>query len=181
MTEFCTPRLQLRHWRDEDREPFAAMGADAEVMEHFPAALTRAESDAFVDRAGAQLEERGWGLWAVEELATGRFLGFTGLNVPGFEASFLPATEIGWRFRRDAWGRGLATEAARGALTVAFDDLELDELVSFTATTNTRSAAVMTRIGMTRDPAEDFDHPNVEEGSPLRRHVLYRLRRPVTA
>ncbi|WP_375389714.1 GNAT family N-acetyltransferase [uncultured Amnibacterium sp.] len=178
MTEFCTPRLLLRHWREEDREPWAALGADAEVMRHFPAPLSRAESDAFVDRVGGELEERGWGLWAVEELATGRFLGFTGLNVPRFEARFLPATEIGWRFRRDAWGRGYASEAARGALTVAFDDLGLDEVVSFTATTNTRSEAVMRRIGMTRDPAEDFDHPELKVGSPLRRHVLYRLRRP---
>jgi RimJ/RimL family protein N-acetyltransferase len=177
MSEFCTPRLLLRHWRDEDRAPFAEMGADAEVMEHFPAPLSPAESDDFVDRIGALLERRGWGLWAVEELATGRFLGFTGLNVPGFDAPFLPATEIGWRLRRDAWGRGFASEAARGVLAVAFDDLELDELVSFTAASNVRSQGVMRRIGMTTDPAEDFDHPGIAEGSPVRPHVLYRLRR----
>jgi ribosomal-protein-alanine N-acetyltransferase len=140
--------------------------------------LTREQSDAFVDRIGAQLEERGWGLWAVEELSTGRFLGFTGLNVPSFEAHFTPAVEIGWRLRRDAWGRGFATEAARGVLAVAFDDLELPELVSFTAVGNERSRAVMRRIGMTHDPAEDFDHPALAEDSPLRRHVLHRLRRP---
>ena len=178
MTELCTARLLLRHWREEDREPWAAMNADPEVMQHFPAMLSRAEADAFVDRVGATLEERGWGLWAVEELATGRFLGFTGLNVPSFSAPFMPAIEIGWRLRRDAWGHGYASEAARGALCVAFDDLELDEVVSFTTTANTRSAAVMHRIGMTRDEAEDFDHPNLADGSPLRRHVLYRLRRP---
>jgi RimJ/RimL family protein N-acetyltransferase len=178
VSEFCTPRLLLRHWREEDREPFAAMGADPAVMEHFPALMSRSDSDVFVDRIGALLEQRGWGLWAVEESSTGRFLGFTGLNEPGFEAPFMPAVEVGWRLRRDAWGQGYATEAARGALDVAFDDLELDGLVSFTATTNTRSMAVMERIGMTHDPAEDFDHPNLVEGSPLRRHVLYRLRRP---
>jgi RimJ/RimL family protein N-acetyltransferase len=176
VSEFCTPRVLLRHWREEDREPFAAMGADPEVMEHFPAQLSRAQSDAFIDGLGALLESRGWGLWALEELATGRFIGFTGLNVPGFEAPFMPATEIGWRLRRDAWGRGLASEAARAALVYAFEDLGLDEVVSFTATTNLRSQAVMRRIGMTNDPADDFDHPNVAEGSPLRRHVLYRLR-----
>ncbi|MGN6444635.1 GNAT family N-acetyltransferase [Amnibacterium sp.] len=177
MTEFCSSRLLLRHWREEDREPFAAMGADPEVMEHFPARLSHAESDAFIDRAGSTLEDRGWGLWAVEELATGRFIGFTGLNVPGFEAPFLPAVEVGWRLRRDAWGHGYATEAARAALAVAFDDLELPEIVSFTAVSNIRSQAVMRRLGMTTDPAEDFDHPAVAVGSPVRRHVLYRLRR----
>lgn len=178
MSEFCTPRLLLRHWREEDVEPFAEMGADPDVMEHFPAMLSRAESEAWVERVDSDLEQRGWGLWALEELATRRFLGFTGLNVPGFDAPFLPATEIGWRLRRDAWGRGYATEAARGALAVAFEDLELDELVSFTAVSNTRSQAVMERIGMTRDPAEDFLHPGVEKGHPVRPHVLYRLTRP---
>jgi RimJ/RimL family protein N-acetyltransferase len=158
--------------------PFAEMGADAEVMEHFPARMSRADSDSFIDGVGADLEQRGWGLWAVEELSTGRFLGFTGLNVPGFDAPFLPATEIGWRLRRDAWGRGYATEAANGVLAVAFDDLELEELVSFTTVANTRSRAVMTRIGMVRDPADDFQHPTIAEGSPVRPHVLYRLRRP---
>jgi len=178
VTEFCTSRLILRHWREEDRQPWAELGADPEVMQHFPKTLTREESDAFVDGVGAQLEERGWGLWAVEERETGRFLGFTGLNVPRFEAHFTPAVEIGWRLRRDAWGSGFATEAARGVLTVAFDDLELPEVVSFTAVPNERSQAVMRRLGMTRDPAEDFDHPVLAEDSPLRRHVLYRLRRP---
>jgi RimJ/RimL family protein N-acetyltransferase len=178
VSEFCTSRLLLRHWREEDREPWAAMVADPEVMEHFPSLLSRAEADAFVDGIGGLLEQRGWGLWAVEELASGRFLGFTGLNVPGFEAHFTPATEIGWRLRRDAWGKGYATEAARGALTVAFDDLGLDEVVSFTASTNERSMGVMRRVGMTSDPAESFEHPSIEEGSPLRTHVLYRLRRP---
>ena len=177
MTEFCTSRLILRHWREEDRQPWAELGADPEVMQHFPKTLTREESDAFVDGVGAALEERGWGLWAVEERETGRFLGFTGLNVPHFEAHFTPAVEIGWRLRRDAWGSGFATEAARGVLTVAFDDLELPEVVSFTAVPNERSQAVMRRLGMTHDPAEDFDHPVLAEDSPLRRHVLYRLRR----
>ena len=178
MTEFCTSRLILRHWREEDRQPWAELGADPEVMQHFPKTLTREESDAFVDGVGAALEERGWGLWSVEERETGRFLGFTGLNVPHFEARFTPAVEIGWRLRRDAWGSGFATEAARGVLTVAFDDLELPEVVSFTAVPNERSQAVMRRLGMTHDPAEDFDHPVLAEDSPLRRHVLYRLRRP---
>jgi ribosomal-protein-alanine N-acetyltransferase len=175
VTEFCTRRLLLRHWRQDDREPFAELGADPEVMRHFPALLSRQESDGFVDRVGADLERRGWGLWAVEEIASGRFLGFTGLAIPRFDAHFTPATEIGWRLRREAWGQGFATEAARGVLSVAFDDLELREVVSFTTLANVRSQAVMLRIGMERDPAEDFEHPSLPEGSPQRTHVLYRL------
>lgn len=178
MSALRTQRLLLRRWREEDREPFAAMGADPEVMRHFPALLDRAASDALIDLQDALLERRGWGLWAVEEEVEGRFLGFTGLNVPRFEAPFTPATEIGWRLRRDAWGHGYATEAARAALAVAFRDLGLHEVVSFTASTNLRSQAVMRRLGMTHDPADDFDHPLLHDGSPLRRHVLFRLRRP---
>jgi ribosomal-protein-alanine N-acetyltransferase len=177
--EPVTERLLLRQWRDEDRTPFAALNADPVVMEHFPARLTPAESDAFVDRMAQQLDDRGWGLWALEERSSGRFLGFTGLNVPGFEAHFTPAVEVGWRLARDTWGFGYASEAARAAAAVAFDEVRLDEIVSFTATSNVRSMRVMERIGMTHDPADDFDHPALAEGSPLRRHVLYRLRRPV--
>jgi ribosomal-protein-alanine N-acetyltransferase len=174
--EPVTERLLLRRWRDEDREPFAALNADPAVMEHFPAALGRAESDAFLDRNAAHHEQHGWGLWALEVRQTGRFIGFTGLAVPRFDAHFTPAVEIGWRLAREAWGHGYASEAARAVLAVGFGDLGLDEIVSFTAVDNTRSRAVMERIGMTHDPDEDFDHPALPEGHPLRRHVLYRLR-----
>lgn len=169
-----TERLVLREWREADREPWAEMSADPAVMEFFPATLDRAAADAAFDRFSTALEQRGWGLWALEY--EGRFLGFTGLNPVGFEAPFAPATEIGWRLRREAWGRGFATEAARAAVAHAFAELGLLELVSFTAVGNLRSRAVMERLGMTHDPAEDFDHPNVQPGSPLRRHVLYRVR-----
>lgn len=171
-----TDRLLLRAWSDSDRDPWAAMNADPEVMEHFPATLTREEADAAFDRLSAGVVERGWGLWAVEH--DGRFLGFTGLNPVGFDAPFAPAVEIGWRLRRDAWGHGFATEAARAALRYAWDELGLEGVVSMTAVGNLRSRAVMERLGMTRDPAEDFDHPRVPLGSPVRRHVLYRLPRP---
>ena len=117
----------------------------------------------------------GWGLWALEERATGRFLGFTGLARPRFEAPFMPAVEIGWRLARDAWGQGFASEAARAAASFAFDEIALDELVSMTVVANERSRAVMRRLGMTHDPADDFDHPLVAEAH-LKRHVLYRLR-----
>ena len=170
-----TDRLVLRRWRHSDREPFAAMNADPEVMEHFPTTLSRAESDALVDRLDACCGELGYGFWALEVAETGQFIGFTGLSVPRFEAHFTPAVEIGWRLATFAWGHGYASEAARRALRFAFQDLGLPEVVSFTTGTNRRSQAVMKRIGMTNDPADDFDHPWIEEGHPLRRHVLWRM------
>jgi RimJ/RimL family protein N-acetyltransferase len=174
-----TARLVLRRWRPEDRAPFAALNADPAVMEHFPAPLTRAESDVLVDSIEARLERDGWGWWAVEQ--GGMFIGFTGLSRVTFEAPFTPAVEIGWRFARSAWGHGYATEAARAAAAFAFGELALDGLVSFTAAGNTRSRAVMERLGMRRDPGADFDHPSVPAGHVVRRHVLYRLVRNGTA
>ncbi len=175
MAELRTERLLLRAWRTSDREPFAALNADPEVMRHFPAPLSRAESDALADRIEAQHADAGWGLWAVEELAGGRFVGFAGLAWTDFESHFTPAVEIGWRLAREAWGNGFATEAARASAAYAFDVLGLREIVSFTTVGNERSRAVMRRIGMRHDPADDFDHPRISAGHPLRRHVLYRL------
>lgn len=169
-----TERLVLRRWTNRDRAPFAALNADPMVMEHFPAPLTRAESDAFVDRIEAGFAERGWGLWAVE--AGEAFVGFTGLSVPTFPAEFLPAVEVGWRLDRAAWGKGYAAEAARAALRYAFEQLHLPEVISFTATTNTRSERVMQRIAMVK--VGEFDHPALPAGHRLRRHVLYRGRPP---
>jgi RimJ/RimL family protein N-acetyltransferase len=163
-----TERLVLRQWREDDREPFAALNADPVVMEHFPSTMTREQSDSFVDFNVATIDERGWGLWAVE--ADGAFIGFVGLNEPNFR----PGVEIGWRLARAAWGHGYATEAAQAVLAFAKDQLGLDEVISFTSTTNLRSQRVMERIGMTHDPADDFDHPRVKDPR-LRRHVLYRL------
>ena len=171
-----TERLLLRQWRDEDWAPFAALNADPEVMRHFPSTLDRQESDAFAYRNAALLEVNGWGLWAVEVVESGEFVGFVGLNQPQWTAAFTPCTEVGWRLARSAWGKGYATEAARAALAVAFGPLGLDEVVSFTTVANDRSRAVMERLGMSRDPAEDFDHPKLGPDSPVRRHVLYRLR-----
>lgn len=173
-----TERLLLRDWRDEDREPFAAMNADPAVMEHFPSVLTRAESDAIVDRQREVIAERGWGLWAVEVPGRASFIGFVGLAVPRFEAHFTPCVEIAWRLSRGAWGHGYATEAARAACAYGFETLGLAELVSFTAVVNERSWRVMERLGMRHDAEGDFDHPVLPEGHRLRRHVLYRLPRP---
>jgi ribosomal-protein-alanine N-acetyltransferase len=176
--ELETERLLLRRWRDSDREPFAALNADPEVMRHFPAPLSRADSDAMVERIRASFEEHGYGLYAVERRDEGDFIGFVGLAQLTYDAHFTPAVEIGWRLARHAWGRGYATEAARAVVDHAFGPLGLAELVSVTAPINEPSWRVMERIGMTRDPAEDFHHPRVEPGHPLALHVLYRLRAP---
>ncbi|GAA3845517.1 GNAT family N-acetyltransferase [Sphaerisporangium flaviroseum] len=170
-----TERLILRGWREQDLVPFAQMNADPEVMEHFPSTLTREQSDAMVARISDGLREHGFGLWAVEVRESGEFAGFTGLVWQRFEAHFTPAVEVGWRLARGAWGHGYATEAATAALDHGFGPAGLGWIVSMTARTNLRSQAVMRRLGMTRDPREDFDHPKLEVGSPLRSHVLYRL------
>jgi RimJ/RimL family protein N-acetyltransferase len=174
--EVNTERLLLRRWRDEDRESFARMNADPLVMEYFPAPLTRAESDALVDRIESHFADRGWGPYAAEIRRTGEFVGFIGLSVPVFRAHFPPCVEIGWRLAAEYWGKGLATEGARAALDYAFTKLRLSEVVSFTTVDNLRSRRVMEKIGMTHDPGDDFDHPDIAEGHPLRGHVLYRLR-----
>jgi ribosomal-protein-alanine N-acetyltransferase len=171
-----TERLVLRLWREDDLVPFAEMNADPEVMEHFPATLTKQQSDAMVGRIMEGLAEHGFGLWAVEVRETGEFAGFTGLIWQRFEARFTPAVEVGWRLAREMWGRGYATEAAGAALDHGFGPVGLAEVVSMTAASNVRSQAVMRRLGMTRDLHDDFEHPGVGAGSPLRPHVLYRLR-----
>jgi RimJ/RimL family protein N-acetyltransferase len=171
-----TGRLILRKWRESDREPFARMNADPAVMEHFPAVLTREESDALVDRAEAHLVKHGFGPWAAEIRETREFIGYVGLVIPNFEAAFTPCVEIGWRLARDQWGKGLATEGARALLRHGFEVQRLLELVSFAVPANLRSLRVMQKLGMTRDPRDDFDHPSIAAGHPLRRHVLYRLK-----
>jgi len=170
----------LRRWTDADREPFARINADPRVMEHFPAPMTRDGSDALVDRIVASFDENGYGLWALEVRAGGEFVGFTGLALQTFEAHFTPAVEVGWRLASSAWGHGYATEAASASLDLAFGPLGLDEVVSLTARVNTRSIAVMERLGMTRDPADDFEHIRVPEGHRLRPHVLYRIRKGIS-
>ena len=174
--EFDTPRLRLRAWREADRAPFAAMNADPAVMEFFPAVQSRETSDASVDLWQAQFAAQGWSNWAAELRETGRFIGFVGLTVPRRVLPCSPCVEVGWRLAREFWGRGLATEAARGALQIGFDRLDLQEIVSFTAIANRRSRAVMERLGMT-NADQDFEHPGVPEGHALRLHCLYRLAR----
>jgi ribosomal-protein-alanine N-acetyltransferase len=181
ITELRTERTLLRAWRDEDLAPFAHLNADDEVMRWFPSVLSREQSDASAAIIRARLSADGWGLWALEVPGVSTFCGFVGLNKVPFEESFTPAVEIGWRLDRPWWGHGYASEAARACIDHGFGPLGLTEIVSFTATQNVRSRAVMERIGMTHDGEGDFDHPGVPEDSPVRRHVLYRLARPASA
>jgi RimJ/RimL family protein N-acetyltransferase len=176
VAELRSPRLALRQWRDADLEPFSRLNADPEVMRHFPSPLSREESDALAERERRRIKLLGWGLWSVEVTESAQFIGFVGLAEPRFDAHFTPAIEVGWRLARDAWGRGYASEAARVAVAFGFDELRLDEIVSFTTVENDRSVRVMERIGMTHDPADDFNHPLLAPDDPLRPHVLYRLR-----
>ncbi|MFF3004141.1 GNAT family N-acetyltransferase [Kitasatospora sp. NPDC057940] len=175
MTELRTDRLLLRPWRDTDLAPWAAMNADPEVREHLGDVLTREQCDASVARFEAERAARGYGWLAVEVRATGEFVGLAGLDEVDEGLPFT-GVEIGWRLARAAWGHGYATEAARAVLAHGFDSLGLPEILAVTTATNHRSQAVMRRLGMTSDPADDFEDPTAPEG-PLRPNVLFRLRR----
>lgn len=174
--ELRTDRLLLRQWQDADLAPFARLNADPEVMLHFPSTLTHEQSDELAAMIARAIDEQGWGLWAVEVVGGPGFIGFVGLNEPSFDAHFMPAIEVGWRLGREHWGHGYASEAAQAAVEFGFDALGLEQIVAMIATRNERSQRVAQRLGMTRNPADDFDHPRVPEG-PAQRHVLYRLAR----
>lgn len=177
-TLITTPRLRLRHWLPTDREPFAAMNADPRVMQFLPEPLTRQKSDAMADRIETHFAQHGFGLFALELPGEAAFAGFVGLSIPRFEAAFTPCVEIGWRLAAEFWNRGYATEAARAVLEFGFRDLRLPEIVSFTVPANHRSRRVMEKLGMTHNPAEDFDHPLLPPDHQLSRHVLYRMANP---
>jgi RimJ/RimL family protein N-acetyltransferase len=176
VTALRTERLILRRWRLSDRAPFARLNGDPRVMEFFPSRLTPDESDAMIERIESHWRQHGFGPYAAELAADGTFIGFIGIFVPVFEAVFTPCVEIGWRLAAEYWGQGFALEGARAVIGHAADRIGLDALVSFTVPGNFRSRRVMEKLGMTRNPSEDFDHPSLPEGHPLRRHVLYRLR-----
>nr|WP_323745980.1 GNAT family N-acetyltransferase [Diaphorobacter caeni] len=180
-SELRTERVRLRQWTKADFEPFAALNCDPQVMRHFPALLSREQSDAHASRMRALIEERGWGFWATDWLqqdgSAPQFIGFVGMHVPIAELPFSPCVEIGWRLARPFWGKGLASEAARLAMRAGFEALKLPEIVSFTSRENLRSRAVMQRLGMHSRPEDHFDHPAVPEGHPVRPHCLYRITR----
>lgn len=175
-----TKRLILRPWEFEDFKPFAQLNADPRVMEYFPSIMTSQESDQLALRIKEKLENNGWGMWAAALLDSNQFIGFIGLNEvshASLPAPFTPAVEIGWRLAFNHWGKGYATEGALAALKYGFEILKLDEIVSFTAVQNERSRKVMSKIGMHRDPKDDFDNPKIPEGHRIRKHVLYRIYR----
>lgn len=173
-----TERLVLRQWKENDLEPFAQLNADSRVREFFQRLLSRDESDASVKRMSDHIERCGWGFWAASLAQTGEFIGFIGLEDIPFTAPFnelSPAVQIGWRLAFNYWGKGYATEGALAALRYGYETLNLEQIVSFTPVANQRSRHVMEKIGMHHDPKDDFDHPKLNEGDPLRRQVLYRL------
>jgi ribosomal-protein-alanine N-acetyltransferase len=177
MEDLVTERLLLRRWREADRDPFRRLNADPRVMEFFPATLSAEETDAAMERIDRHFAVHGFGLLAAEDRRDGSFAGFIGLAVPDFEAPFMPAVEIGWRLAATHWGQGLATEGARAVLRYAFEAIGLGSVVSMTSRHNLRSRRVMERLGMTHNSQDDFDHPRLPMGHPLRPHVLYRLSR----
>ena len=173
-----TERLLIRAWRDEDVDAAAAMNADPRVMEFFPSVVAPADTAAQIAGTRARLAETGYGFLPVEVVGGATFVGMVGLVVPRFDAHFTPAVEIGWRFAEAHWGRGYASEAARAVLAYGFEQLALPEIVSFTTAANLRSRRVMEKLGMRRAEEDDFLHPALADGHPLKPHVLYRLRRP---
>ncbi len=179
--ELHTKRCVLRQWQAGDFPPWAAMNADPEVRRYFPSLLTPELAEAEAGRCHDAIAQRGWGMWALDLPGVMPFAGFVGLNVPHYDAPFVPAVEIGWRLPRAAWGCGYASEAARAALEFAFTRLAVAEVVAITVPGNQASRRVMQRLGMVRDEAGDFDHPRIEAGHALRRHVLYRAAAPAAA
>ncbi|MBI3409118.1 MAG: GNAT family N-acetyltransferase [Planctomycetes bacterium] len=177
-TDLRTKRLHLRRWRASDRQPFAQLNCDPQVVEFFSGPHSRPESDALADRIEAHFQQHGFAPWAVEIPGVTEFAGFIGLSIPRFEAAFTPCIEVGWRLAAEYWNQGYATEGARAAVDFAFRWIKAKEIVSFTVPANLRSRRVMKKLGMTRSAEDDFDHPFLPIGHPLRRHVLYRMKNP---
>lgn len=175
MEIISTDRISLRTWQASDQIFFSQMNADSQVMEYFPSTLTENETQTLIERINEHLRCHQFGLWAAELKETKEFMGFIGLSIPSFSAHFTPCVEIGWRLARQYWGQGLATEGAKAVLAYGFSQLNLDEIVSFTALNNYRSRRVMEKIGLTRQEKDDFDNPRLALDHPLSRHVLYRL------
>ncbi len=176
MIYFETPRLRFRDWEEADLETFRRMNADERVMKYFPSTLSEAATNTFYESIKADFKEYGFGFYAVESKEPKEFIGFIGLRRASFEAEFTPCIEIGWRLKAEAWGKGYATEGATACLRHGFDQLGFREVYSFTAVINEPSKNVMVKIGMQYKGT--FDHPRVEESSPLRKHVLYQISKP---
>ena len=171
-----TSRLILRQWKASDNEPYIQLNRDSDVMEFFPSVSTKDETLAQIERFTTHIDQYGYGFFAVERKDNGQFIGFTGLSHPRFEASFAPCVEIGWRLSKTNWGQGFATEAALASLDFGFDSVGLDEIYAFTSVHNKRSEQVMLKAGMLKQG--EFEHPSIEDGHFLKRHVLYKISRP---
>lgn len=170
---YTTQRLILRHWKETDLQPFAALNADPHVMQHFPKILTSDESDRLAGRIQKGITEKGYGLWAIETQQESAFIGFVGLSDVHFDADFTPAIEVGWRLDVGYWGRGYATEAAQKALQIGFEQIRLKNICSFTFRGNHASRRVMEKLGMRY--IQDFSHPSLDKEDPLQPHVLYNI------
>ncbi|ENX34462.1 hypothetical protein F889_01744 [Acinetobacter colistiniresistens] len=168
-----TARLRLRQWQAQDSACFAAMSTHPQVMQYFPKLLTRAESDAMIDKMQSIIETQGWGLWAVELKQNQQFIGFVGLHDQPTQFSFSPCVEIGWRLDHAYWGQGYAPEAAQAALAFAFNQLKLDKVVAFTTLENAKSQTVMRKLRMKK--VSEFQHPALATEHPLSWHVLYEI------
>ncbi len=170
-----TDRLILREWQDQDINAFVQINQDPLVLEFLPSALSKQEVIDWIKRINQHIHDHGFGLWAATLKSSGECIGYVGLNVPNFCAHFTPCVEIGWRLASNYWGYGYATEAAKAVLDVAFTQLKLKEIVAFTVSANKRSIRIMEKIGMQRNPADDFNHPRLPLDHPLSKHVLYRI------
>lgn len=171
-----TERLALRLWHTDDFLPFAAMNKDEDVMKYFPNILSEEETRTMMQRIENHFQTHGFGLFAIEKLSTKEFIGYTGFMVPRFESFFTPCIEIGWRIKKEEWNKGYATEAAKACLVYGFQNLNLNKIYSFTSAVNHPSEKVMQKIGMKKEG--EFEHPNIANDSPLRRHVLYKIENP---
>ena len=174
IAELNTHRLRLRQWRDSDKEPFARLNADPEVMKFFPSLLNRSASNAMADQFKKLIAEQGWGMWAVEITENEQLIGFVGLCHAPDGLPFSPCIEVGWRIAKEFWGKGYATEAATAALNFGFSQLHLDEIVAYTSIRNLPSQAVMRRLGMQRS-LPDFAHPNLSNEHPLSERCVYQI------
>jgi RimJ/RimL family protein N-acetyltransferase len=175
--ELHSPRLVLRTWQPADLRGFAQLNGDPQVMRHFPSVMSRAQSDAMARRMQAHFVEFGFGYWVLERREQPGLMGVLGLQRVRFDAAFTPAVEIGWRLQQVHWRQGYALEAATAVLACAFEQLQLEQVLAFTVPANLPSQALMQRLGMGRDPRDDFEHPLLPAGHPLRPHLLYRLTR----
>lgn len=172
--EIKTDRIRLRQWRKTDWPEFAKLNADPEVMQYFPKPLSTEESNNMANKIRNLIAGRGWGMWAAEEVKQRKFMGFVGLNTPTQDLPFTPCVEIGWRLAKNFWGHGYATEAGQVVLKVAFETLKLPQVFSFTSVANKKSQAVMKRLKMV-NTGNNFEHPDVPLGNPLREHVLFKI------